>query len=114
MEQYSIGDRLRDLRTSKGVNQDQAAESCGISRIALARYETGARIPRAEIVTKLADYYGVSVDYLLCREDATANTDKKEAPAATKDDKGMELFAKLNDENKAQVLQYMEFLMHKQ
>lgn len=114
MEQYSIGDRLRDLRTSKGVNQDQAAESCGISRIALARYETGARIPRAEIVTKLADYYGVSVDYLLCREGATANTDIKEAPADTKADKGAELFAKLNDESKAQALQYMEFLMQKQ
>lgn len=109
MEQYSIGDRLRDLRTSKGVNQDQAAESCGISRIALARYETGARIPRAEIVTKLADYYGVSVDYLLCREDATANTDIKEAPADIRAE-AKQLLESFSDEEYQEALRYLRYL----
>lgn len=65
----SIAERLRELRNQKGVNQDVAAEACDISRIALARYETGQRVPRAEIVSRLADYYGVTVDYLLGRDE---------------------------------------------
>ena len=110
MEQYSIGDRLRDLRTSKGVNQDQAAESCGISRIALARYETGARIPRAEIVTKLADYYGVSVDFLLGREvvpDMVQETEK--APADIRAE-AKQLLESFSDEEYQEALRYLRYL----
>ena len=65
----TIADRLKDLRSQKGVNQDQAAEACNMSRVALARYETGTRVPRAENAARLADYYGVTVDYLLGRND---------------------------------------------
>lgn len=67
MSSKSIAERLRDLRSEKKLNQDEVSEACGISRIALARYETGTRTPRAEIAARLADYYGVSVDYLLGR-----------------------------------------------
>ena len=66
----TIADRLKDLRSKKGVNQDQAAEACNMSRVALARYETGTRVPRAENAARLADYYGVTVDYLLGRDDS--------------------------------------------
>ena len=65
----SIAERLKNLRSTKGVNQDTAAEACDMSRVALARYETGARIPRAENAARLADYYGVTVDYLLSDEE---------------------------------------------
>jgi transcriptional regulator with XRE-family HTH domain len=60
--------RLQQLRTDKGVTQDRAAEACDITRTALARYETGTRVPRIEIAAKLAEYYSVSVDYILGRE----------------------------------------------
>ena len=76
----SIADRLKLLRSQKGVNQDVVAESCNMSRIALARYETGARIPRSENAARLADYYGVTVDYILGREEAQPTAQEK-APA---------------------------------
>ena len=58
-------ERLKQLRTQRGVTQGQVAEACGISPISLARYETGARTPTTEILARLAVYYGVSMDYLL-------------------------------------------------
>ena len=66
----TIADRLRALRAKKGVSQDVVAEACDLSRVALTRYESGARIPVAGNVAKLASYYGVTVDYLLGREEA--------------------------------------------
>lgn len=60
-----ISDRLRELREIKGVSQENVAEACSISRVALARYESGVRKPVIGIVSKLAEYYDVSTDYLL-------------------------------------------------
>lgn len=58
-------DKLRQLRALKGVTQETAAEEIGISVRALAGYECGERIPRGEILTAIADYYGVSREELL-------------------------------------------------
>ena len=80
----SISDRLKLLRSQKGVNQDVVAEACNMSRIALARYETGARIPRSENAARLADYYGVTVDYILGREEAQSPAQEK-APGTIDD-----------------------------
>lgn len=104
MTQLTIADRLRDLRTLKSVNQDIAAEACGISRIALARYETGQRSPRIEIATRLADYYGVTVDYLLGNDQTP--------PEATHDTRAeaKRLLEGLSDEQYNAALQYIQFL----
>lgn len=61
------------LRGTTGKTQDQVADACGISKVALARYETGTRKPRIEIASRLAEYYGVSVDYLLGLDDSTSS-----------------------------------------
>lgn len=79
---HTIADRLKALRAQKGVNQDTAAEACNMSRIALARYETGTRIPRAENAARLADYYGVTVDYLLGREETPPEPEQPKRPSS--------------------------------
>ena len=56
--------RVTELRRSKGMTQEQFAEYCGISRISIARYETGAAISR-ENARKIAVACNVSIDYLL-------------------------------------------------
>lgn len=77
MSENIITTRLRQLRDRIGVNQDVVAEACDISRVALTRYENGQRVPRAQIAARLADYYGVTVDYLLGRDDAPTQTQEK-------------------------------------
>lgn len=72
----TMQERLRCLRAKSGENQEKVAEACGISRIALARYEGGQRAPQAAILAKLAEYYGVTIDYLMGREQQSPQTEK--------------------------------------
>ena len=55
------------LRKEKGISQKQAAASLGISQALLSHYEKGIRECGLEFVVKVADFYGVSCDYLLGR-----------------------------------------------
>ena len=61
--------RLRDLREDHDKTQQDIADILGTSQTMYARYERGANeLPLRHLLT-LADYYGVSVDYLLGRSD---------------------------------------------
>ena len=61
--------RLRDLREDHDKTQQQIADLLDTSQTMYARYERGANeLPLRHLLT-LADYYGVSVDYLLGRSD---------------------------------------------
>lgn len=55
------------LRKEKGVTQKQAAAELGVSQALLSHYEKGIRECGLEFVVRVADYYGVSCDYLLGR-----------------------------------------------
>jgi DNA-binding XRE family transcriptional regulator len=61
--------RLRELRKIKKVSQDELANTLGISRQAISHYERGDREPKLATWQKLADYFGVSFEYLVGWED---------------------------------------------
>ena len=61
--------RLKILRTEKGYSQKDIAQLLGITQQAYANYERGARQADYDTLNKLADIFGVSVDYLLGRTD---------------------------------------------
>ena len=63
----NFADRLKELRKSKGVTQRQMADLLGIAERNYQRYETGVVDPTASNATKLADFFEVSVDYLIGR-----------------------------------------------
>lgn len=64
----TIQERLKDLRKEKNLYLEQLAQLTGISKSALGSYETDdyKEINHNNLVI-LADFYGVSVDYILCR-----------------------------------------------
>ncbi len=62
-------ERLRFLRAEKGVSQKQVAESLGITEVGYRNYETGRRKPTFDILPSIADFFGVSTDYLFGRSD---------------------------------------------
>jgi transcriptional regulator with XRE-family HTH domain len=64
--------RLLKLRKEKKKTQDDVANFLGISRPAYGNYENGKREPDLETLNKLADYFGVSMDYLVGRSIARA------------------------------------------
>jgi len=66
---------LKQLREEKRLSQKDIADYLGITRQAVASYELAKREPDYEVLKKLADYFDVSIDYLLGRtncRDATA------------------------------------------
>ena len=104
-----IKTRLRALRDRKGVNQDIVTEACGISRVALTRYENGTRVPRIEIAAKLAEYYGVTVDYILGNDTPAAP-----APADPDAAKLAAALEGLSDDNLIKLLDYAKLLLLQQ
>lgn len=69
----SLGDvmetRLRELRKAKGYTQIAVQMKTGIEQALLSKFETGERVPPTETLLQLADFYDVSIDYILCRTD---------------------------------------------
>jgi transcriptional regulator with XRE-family HTH domain len=64
--------RLRELRekhTNPIRSMAVTSELIGLNRNALARYERGEQIPKADTLGMIADYYSVSADYILGRTD---------------------------------------------
>ena len=62
-------DRLKELRTSKGLSQVALADKLGVSKSTIGAYETGDRKPSYEAQEELADFFNVSIDYLRGIED---------------------------------------------
>ena len=62
--------RLKELREKADVPQKSIADYLGCSTVVYSRYETGARMPSIEVLVKIADFYSVSLDYLVGRSDA--------------------------------------------
>lgn len=60
-------DRVRILRLSKGLRQDQLAAYVGVSNKQISLIETGRRNPSVEVLKALADALGTTTDYLLGR-----------------------------------------------
>lgn len=67
MPVYAV--RLRRLREQKKMKRRVASELCGLSKNMMKRYENGEVEPRASSLILLADFYDVSVDYILGVED---------------------------------------------
>ena len=62
-------DRIRKLRKERGLSITGLAEKIGVSYQSLQRYEAGKREPSIQALTKLADFFDVTVDYLIGREE---------------------------------------------
>lgn len=60
-----LGDKLKDLRTSKDKTQESVASDLGMSRASYSHLENNRNEPDTETIKKLANYYSVSTDYLL-------------------------------------------------
>lgn len=61
----TFSDRIKKLRAKSGLSQSELASRINISKSALAMYETGKREPNFEIVKRMANFFDVSIDYLL-------------------------------------------------
>ena len=70
-----LGERLKALRKSRKMTQEDVAKALGLSKSTVGMYEQGRREPPYELLLKISELFGVSVDWLLARE-------QPETPAA--------------------------------
>lgn len=59
--------RIKELREKHKLKQTQLAQLTGIDQRTISNYETGKTYPDAKALVAFADYFKVSVDYILCR-----------------------------------------------
>lgn len=65
---------IRDIRLRKNLTQVEVATALGVSAVVYSRYETGSRQPSIDVLIQMADIFGVTVDYLLGRQDIEDST----------------------------------------
>lgn len=61
--------QIRESRLERGLRQEELGKVLNVSGRTIGHYENGLRGPTPEVLNKLADFFGVSIDYLLCRTD---------------------------------------------
>ncbi len=69
--------RIKDLREDRDMRQSDLAAATGIDQRTISNYETGKTMPDAYALIRLADFFDVSIDYLVGRVDTDAGTAKK-------------------------------------
>lgn len=70
-----FGERLRALREEKKLTRDALAARLNLSYSTVSKYETNVRFPDKETLVSLADFFDVSIDYLLCRSKVRETAD---------------------------------------
>lgn len=63
-----LKDNLKQIREANGLTKRELCEKTGISERAYLTYEYGEREPKISVIEKLADFYGVTTDYILGRD----------------------------------------------
>lgn len=61
----TFGERLKELRKSKGYTQQQLADIFSLSKSSISRYEKNLQLPEASTLPRIAEFFGVSLDYLM-------------------------------------------------
>ena len=100
-----LGDRLKELRLNNVLKQSDLLKKFNLSSARYSQYENDKRVPDYELLIKFADFYNVSIDYLLGRTNVIKpeNIDEND------------LLAKLNtadSETKASVEQFLNYLLY--
>jgi len=62
-----VKNNLRKLRKEAGLTQIALQMKTGIEQALLSKFENGERVPPTETLITLADYFDVSMDYIMCR-----------------------------------------------
>ena len=70
--------RIRELRKSNGLTQEELGKLVNISKVSISFYESGARMPSLDTLTALCDVFKVDLEYLLGQDNYVVEESKKE------------------------------------
>ena len=99
-----VANLIKDVSKNKGIKVGDMLEACGLSKNALSSMQSGY-LPRIENLVKIADYLGVSVDYLLGRSEPLRPAPESE---------WMRVLNQMSDEDLRSMKSYAQYLISKQ
>lgn len=105
-----LGDTLKALRDKKGVTQETIAEMLKIKRQTYSAYERNVSLPDILALVQIADYFDVSLEYLV-GDEIKAKTGKK--PLSPEQTALVNAAEDMSAEDMKNVLEYAEFLKQK-
>lgn len=114
-----LSEMIAELRKDKGLLQKELAQLLGVSIGTISNYETGVHNPEIETLIKLADFFHVSVDYMLGRIKFRGALDILNSPI-TADDKAVTVgevlndIVSLSDDNRKALIEYLKLLKMKE
>lgn len=101
---------IRTRRRILGLTMKQLATIVGVTEAAISHYETGRREPDNDMLLRIANALGVTVDYLIGHEDSPASVPAQEKAPAERRAEAKELLEDMTDEKYQAALQYLKFL----
>ena len=108
MAYFDTGEKIREIRKARGLNQDQLAELASLNRVTVAKYESGRVEPGAQALSRIADSLEISTDVLLGRADEPAERiEKQTTPQISIVSGWMEKMPKEDQDRVVQMMQLM-------
>lgn len=113
-----FGDRLKELRGERKLTRGDLADRLKVSYSTVSKYETNVRFPDKETLILLADFFDVSLDYLLCRSNIRETSEKlrngkKAHPLASEGSISYHAGEELPPEAMEELERFKEFVQHK-
>ncbi len=102
-----FSERLKKLRKDKKITQEALAKILGVERSSIGKYESSGVIPSIDVLKKMSDYFGVSVDYLMTGKEPEGK------PEVTEQDLKVALFhgdKEVTDEMWKEVMDFAEMV----
>lgn len=113
----NIGEILRRLRRETGFRQKDVAQYLQVSHSAISHYESGKNLPDAQTLVRIADFYGVSIDYIVGRttlkldwKNFQRNVNLPDGTTISLEQIVM-LFLKLSDEGQVDIVKLMKLYL---
>lgn len=111
MEDSKLAIRLKLLRESRDLLQKEVADKLGIKANTLSGYENGTRSPDHKLLNDIADFYNVTVDYLLGRSDDPRMSKEKYSVTKQKADEIMRKLESMPEEKRDNYIEIIKRML---
>lgn len=102
-----MSNRIRELRKKNKLTMKELGKQVGVVEGTISQYETGKRQPDIEMLSKLANYFGVTIDYLV----GGAESDHAEAPLSSDEKIFLNYFRDMDPEERDMVTAVIKTIM---
>lgn len=100
--------RLKEIRESKGMTQTQLGEVIGAKKSAVSLWESGKRQIDNNTLKSLADFFGVSVDYILGRDQEETDQAAITTALLTREERMLEMFRQMDEKEQDAFIKWLE------